>query len=531
MRLNTSTLALWAFLGLGASATAQNVGIGVAAPLERLHVAGGIRANTLAGVNSRLVMSDANGTLTNLAAGTANYVLTQGAAAPQWADPNNLFWRVGGNTLTAVNTLGTNSAHDLPVVTAGVERMRVTTGGRVGIGLTAPTTSLEVSSGAADAIYGHSNSVGGYLGRETNISFGTPVQTLLGAGVYANNPAAGYTSTYAQSTGAATVAAAISFSDVWIASYNYVENPAASTFNPSALYGQLNNSSTALGGFQASIRGYSNRGATAGNPGYTVGGQFTANAQNQDGFGVIGQVYTNTTFRAGGYFEAFNYAGASQAYAYVGSSVGGVNRKITGTAAVSEIVPTAEHGRVTLTCPESPEYWYIDYGTVQLVNGRAHVELDEILADIIVVDANSPYRVFCTPEDMLEFNGVAVVNRTATGFDLVELNGGTHSGTLQYQLVAKPKTGYGEGRFPLAPGPAYLKPENDPARRLTQNIPNPENIFQWPADHEVYGYDPAALTPIGQMVPAGPHAGKWKIGENEYSDHLPAERPAAVTAE
>ncbi|MBK7083248.1 MAG: hypothetical protein IPH53_00650 [Flavobacteriales bacterium] len=82
------------------------------------------------------------------------------------------------------------------------------------------------------------------------------------------------------------------------------------------------------------------------------------------------------------------------------------------------------------------------------MNGTAHVELDPILVDIILVNDENPVRVFCTPVDMPNFNGVTVTNRTATGFDLVELNGGGHSGTLDYQLTAKPKTNSGEGRFP-----------------------------------------------------------------------------------
>ena len=122
-----------------------------------------------------------------------------------------------------------------------------------------------------------------------------------------------------------------------------------------------------------------------------------------------------------------------------------VARKITGTNAVSEIVPTPNHGRITLTAPEAPEYWYQDYGTVQLVNGKAHVNLDPILADIIMVTPDYPVRVFCTPVDMPAFNGVTVTNRTATGFDLVELNGGNHTGMVDYQLVVKPKTGVGGG--------------------------------------------------------------------------------------
>ena len=180
-----------------------------------------------------------------------------------------------------------------------------------------------------------------------------------------------------------------------------------------------------------------------------------------------------------------------------------------------------------LTCPESPEYWYQDYGTVQLVNGQAHVDLDPILADIIMVTSEYPVRVFCTPVDMPAFNGVAQMNRTATGFDLVELNGGTHSGTLDYQIVVKPKTGFGEGRFPQAPGPAWLKKEHEPERARAANQPDPATIFYWPSDQQVYGYDPDKVTPVGRKVPAGgKNAGKFKVAEGVFMDHMPAERPA-----
>lgn len=434
----------------------------------------------------------------------------------------------GNNGITAANWLGTYNNADLIVRTQNIERMRILgVNGRVGVGTTTPTTTMEVGSGPTlDAIYGHSNNVGGYLGRETNITIGNPPQTLLGAGVYASNPAAGYTSTFAQSTGAATVAAAITYSDVWIAQYNYMQNNTAAV-NPPGTYSQLNVTNVALGGDQNAYLGFSDRGVLAGNPGFTIGISTTANAQNQDAIGVNGTAFSNSLTRAGGYFESYNYTGtlASQAYAWVGTSVGGVARKITGTAAVSEIIPTPDHGRIMLTCPESPEYWYQDYGTVQLVNGHAHVDLDPILADIIMVNEQYPVRVFCTPVDMPDFNGVAQMNRTATGFDLVELNGGTHSGTLDYQLVVKPKTGYGEGRFPQAPGPAWLKKELEPAAARTANQPDPDRIFHWPSDHETYGYDVAKVLPAGRRVPAGPLAGKWKIADGVFSDQMPVAKP------
>lgn len=438
-------------------------------------------------------------------------------------------WTLTGNagTVAATNFLGTTDNVDFVVRTNNVERYRTLgANGRIGWGTTAPVAPIEVNSGAlADAIYGHSTNVGGWLGRETNITFGIPLQNVLGAGVYANNPTAGYTSIFSQSSGAATVAASINYSDVWISSYNYVQNNTAG-FNPPGAYSQLNVTNAALAGDQVAFRSYSGRGTTAGNPGFTIGSSSTADAQNQDAIGVEGVAYTNSNTRAGGYFESFSYPGVSVAYAYVGTTVGGIARKITGTAAVAEIVPTEDHGRIMLTCPESPEYWYQDYGTVQLVNGHAHVDLDPILKDIIMVNEEYPVRVFCTPVDMADFNGVAQMNRTATGFDLVELNGGAHSGTIDYQLIVKPKTGFGEGRFPQAPGPAWLKKEFEPAKALAANQPDPSKIFYWPGDPEVYGYDIDKVIPVGRRVPSGKNAGKFKVAEGVFMDHMPATRPA-----
>ncbi|GAB3719206.1 hypothetical protein [Flavobacterium koreense] len=402
--------------------------------------------------------------------------------------------------------------------------------GNVGIGTStiAANTKLEVNSGTtSDAIYGHSNNVGGILGREVNFSFGTPSQSLLGAGVYANNPAAGYTSIFAQSTGSATVAANISYSDVWIGSYNYVQNN-TSTSNPPANYNQLNITNSALGGSQIALRGYNSRGTTTGNPGYSIGAQGVADSQNQDAMGVQGLSFSNGAIRIGGYFEGLSYPGVSQAYAYVGGTVnsGVTQRKIIGTGSVSEIIPTENHGRVTLTCPESPEYWYQDYGTVEMINGKATIIVDEILADIIVVDEENPLRVICTPVGMPYFNGITIMSQTKNSVEILELNGGNHSGKLQYQLVAKPKTNFGEGRFPQAPGPGYLKSDKEPMAAKAKNQPTDgRKIFSWPTDHIVYKYNPEDYVSIGDVIPAGPNAGKIKLGDGKYGEGIPAEKP------
>ena len=64
----------------------QNVGIGTAAPAEKLHVAGTIRSDALASPDTNVVISDVNGTLMNFDPGTTNQVLmSQGAGrSPRW---------------------------------------------------------------------------------------------------------------------------------------------------------------------------------------------------------------------------------------------------------------------------------------------------------------------------------------------------------------------------------------------------------------------------------------------------------------
>lgn len=549
MKKNYTSIFLFFFL-LGLNSIYSQVGIGTTTPNGALDInssTNGVLVSNVALTSRNVAAPVVNPNGGALLAGTLVWNTATAGTSPNNVSPGFYYWDgsiwvaiagsggkdwslVGNSGTTAgTNYIGTNDAQNLQLRTGATERLTIDgSNGNVVIGTStiSSTTKLEVNSGASsDAIFGHSSNVGGTLGKEVNFSFGSPAQTLFGAGVYANNPTAGYTSMFAQSTGAATVAANISYSNVWMASYNYVDNSSA-TYNPSASYNQLNVTNSGLAGTQIALRGYNSRGTTSGNPGYTVGVQGIADSQNQDSFGVQGLTYTNSTTRAGGYFEALNYSGTSQAYAYVGTSFGGTNRKITGTASVSEIIPTENHGRVTLTCPESPEYWYQDYGTVEMINGKATIILDDILADVIVVDEDNPIRVVCTPIKMPYFNGVTIMNQTRNSVEILELNGGTHSGKLQYQLVVKPKTNFGEGRFPQAPGPAYLKSDKEPIAAKAKNQPNDgRKIFRWPSDSEVYKYNPEDFTPIGDVIPAGPNKGKIKLGNGKYSDGTTVEKP------
>jgi hypothetical protein len=135
-----------AVLAMGSSLSGQNVGIGTAIPLEKLHVAGNVRIDPLAGVGTRMVGADVNGTLNVIAAGTNGQVLTQTVGGPAWQSAT-VNWTVLGNTGTvaATNFIGTIDAVDFVVRTANTERIRVLSGGNVGIGTNAPAARLHVN--------------------------------------------------------------------------------------------------------------------------------------------------------------------------------------------------------------------------------------------------------------------------------------------------------------------------------------------------------------------------------------------------
>ena len=194
--------------------------------------------------------------------------------------------------------------------------------------------------------------------------------------------------------------------------------------------------------------------------GASAAGVWGENANPGAGFGVVGvsngQVITPLTGGAGGGFHG-NITGV-----YARSSTGGVGQavladqngdivrvaywngsqvfKIHGIGTVSTHVkdPTDPAGerRITLHAPETPEIYFMDYGQGQLVNGRAHVELDPRFVGNIHVDATHPLRVFIQVEDDETMRGVVVKNKTATGFDVVEIGGGSSNATFQWNIVA-----------------------------------------------------------------------------------------------
>ncbi|MBK8498541.1 MAG: hypothetical protein IPL52_06905 [Flavobacteriales bacterium] len=163
---------------------------------------------------------------------------------------------------------------------------------------------------------------------------------------------------------------------------------------------------------------------------------------------------------AGGYFEV-QAGGTAQTWAYVGvRDNAAINRKIIGPGTVNTVVQDTDGRSVALSCPEAPENFFQDYGSGRLVNGRAHITLDPTLSMNIVVNDAHPLRAFVQLEG--DCNGVYIANKSANGFDVIELGGGASNTAFSWTITANRAdevnpdgtvAHYSAERFPAAPLP------------------------------------------------------------------------------
>jgi hypothetical protein len=153
-----------------------NVGIGTAAPTERLQVSDGNIAITNTDNTARqLRLYEPSGSGSNFTAFRAQaqgnditYTLpasltttntvatgilqTDASGNLSWLNPSALGgggagWALTGNSITGTEFLGTTNNQPLVIRTNNTERMRITATGNVGIGTTAPTERLQVHDG------------------------------------------------------------------------------------------------------------------------------------------------------------------------------------------------------------------------------------------------------------------------------------------------------------------------------------------------------------------------------------------------
>jgi hypothetical protein len=115
------------------------------------------------------------------------------------------------------------------------------------------------------------------------------------------------------------------------------------------------------------------------------------------------------------------------------------NTVSSGTQAT--IVDTPSHGQQKLYSMASPEVWFEDFGRGELVGGIAIVTVDPAFAETANL---GDYHLFLTPLD--DCNGLYVAAKTATSFEVRELNGGNASLSFDYRIVAK-RLGYEDVRL------------------------------------------------------------------------------------
>ncbi|MCX6273907.1 MAG: hypothetical protein NTV09_01700 [Bacteroidetes bacterium] len=494
-----------ALLSASISSSGQNVGIGTAIPLDKLHVVGNVRSTTLAGVGNRFVLADPNGTLiVGAAPGTTN---------PAWTILGN------AGTVATTNFIGTVDANDFVVKTNGAaatnERIRVLSGGQI---IQNRTT---IQAGDVFSVYGNGyasslNALGnsvinGYLNSPGISIYGENQDTaLLSTAVYgiASTPGLGRASSiWADNTSATgyAIRAQATNAGGGIGVIGFTASQAALQGQASGLGDGLRayNTSAAAGAGDA-IFGYAFNGNAFSSSGVfgvnnsatgigVLGGQAVGNifaltigqggAFSGTKFGVTGWVGRDSLLgagtSAGGYFYCNNAA-----FAYVGARIAGTNYKITGTGTAGTFVKDENNQYRIMACPEAPEILFQDYGVGELTNGMARIILDPIFSKNIIVSKEHPIKIFIQLET--DCKGVFVSEKSATGFTVKELGGGSSNAKFAWSVVANradETDGNGivisknaDNRFVPAPPQEQFsaKPFNKPNMRIETPLPSPK---------------------------------------------------------
>ena len=173
-------------------------------------------------------------------------------------------------------------------------------------------------------------------------------------------------------------------------------------------------------------------------------------------FGVVGYATSAASGTWSGYFDAVNTANG---YVFLGGTFGGTDYAYNSGGAKLTNVKDFNGKNRGLACIEAPEILFQNFGIGQLANGFVHIDIDALLAKNITINEKHPLRVFIQLEG--DCKGVYVTNKTTTGFDVVELDGGKSNTKFSWQIVAnradtKDENGnvtsiFADWRFPVMP--------------------------------------------------------------------------------
>ncbi|MDH5404920.1 MAG: hypothetical protein OEZ30_04380 [Candidatus Aminicenantes bacterium] len=301
----------------------------------------------------------------------------------------------GKDSEAFVHTAGDDMTGTLTINTSSSKALTGTTSNTSGIG-----------------VYGKASATGG-----TNYGVYGKSDSYDGRGVYGQAPAIGV--------------------------YGFASYASGST------YGVYGRSDSAYG---SGVFGY----ATAAS-GYNYG--VFGRSDSLEGRGVYGFATSSGYINYGVYGESwstegYGVYGINTAGGYVGYFDGKVH--VTGDFTVGGaktcVQPIDNGKKVLLYAMESPEIWFEDFGSAQLVNGQAVVPIEKIFAQTANIEMG--YLIFLTP--IGECNGLYISRKDKNSFEVRELGGGTSNISFNYRIVAK-RRGYEEVRFE-----EFTEPEQPP---------------------------------------------------------------------
>ena len=226
------------------------------------------------------------------------------------------------------------------------------------------------------------------------------------------------------------------------------------------------------------------------------------------------------------------------------------------TGMKSAVVSLPDDRIVALYAVESPENWFEDFGSAELRGGAAVVALDPTFA--LTVNAGASYHIFLTPNG--DCKGLYVTEKTATGFQVRELQGGRSNISFDYRIVAK-RRGYENVRladlgrdhataqkvrqsalrarhmlvFPNPPKPPQPQASAEPPRVVAPpviravvppNPPEPPRLAAPPAPPKLV-FPPASPAPAspGPAKPPAPSAAPAGVAPRPLHPAKPPEHP------
>jgi len=149
--------------------------------------------------------------------------------------------------------------------------------------------------------------------------------------------------------------------------------------------------------------------------------------------GVYG---TSQTYGVFGYAPTYGVVGEAT-YTGVygqGSTFGVYSAGPVGTASTSSsLAALADNRVVELYSMASPENWFEDFGSASLKAGVAEIALDATFAQ--AANSDMDYHVFITPNG--DCQGLYVATKSATGFEVRELQSGKSNVSFDFRIVAK----------------------------------------------------------------------------------------------